>query len=110
MMNYLHCLLGLHISFHIDSFTNASFTPASYLSKSDFHKKAPVSTQHSGLQLEAGEYKKIIRIPQLGKEIWFQNGFIFKDSADKFITWPSVPRAEDQCHQLIGEQRTWHTE
>lgn len=58
MMNYLHCLLGLHISFHIDSFINASFTPASYLSKSDFHKKAPPSTQHSGLQLDAGEYKK----------------------------------------------------
>lgn len=56
MMNYLHCLLGLHISFHIDSFINASFTPASYLSKSDFHKKAPLSTQHSGLQLDAGEY------------------------------------------------------
>lgn len=84
--------------------------PASYLSKSDFLKKAPVSTQHSGLQLDAREYKKTIWIPQLGKEIWFHNGFIFKDSAYKFITRPSVPRSEDQCHQLVGEQRTWHTE
>lgn len=69
MMNYLYCLLGLHISFHIDSFINTSFTPINYLSKSDFHRKALVKYSGQGSariqvvsSLKLGSTRKSYRI------------------------------------------------
>lgn len=47
MINYLHCLLGLHISFLIDSFVNASFPQQAVSQRVTSKRKPKENTQCS---------------------------------------------------------------